>query len=104
MDAPCTSWEPEAPEQRLFHGFLLGLLNLDSGMMSLKLVLMIEFIPVMEPALHGILKEVPVPVPGPWWFLSPFLDHFSYSSTFHVHSCTRAIETKGVSSPQQAVN
>lgn len=46
-----TSQDPEAREQR--HVFLLGLLNLESGIMSLKLVLMIKFIPLMEPALHG---------------------------------------------------
>lgn len=51
LQAPWTSWDPEASEQR--HVFLLGLLNLDSGIMSLKLVLMIKFIPVMEPALRG---------------------------------------------------
>lgn len=32
--------------------FLLGLSNLESGSMSLKLILMIKFIPVMESTLH----------------------------------------------------
>lgn len=60
------SWDPEAPEQR--HVFLLGLLNLEPGIMSLKLVLMIEFVPGWSQhsvVAVGVLEEVPVPVPDP---------------------------------------
>lgn len=99
-----TSWDPEACVQRLV--FLLCLLNLESGIMSLKLVLMIQFIPVMESTLHhGHWNTEGSSCPSARSLvISPFLDHFSYSSMFHVHSYTRAGETKRVSSPQQAVN
>lgn len=51
LQALWISRDPEAHEQR--HVFLLGLLNFESGIMSLQLVLMIKVIPVMEPAFCG---------------------------------------------------